>query len=309
MAIIGFGELVGLMVWGSEAPDTCRGLLREVDEDGERRTRVSRDGYRTHRETEDGQVLHILGRDAEWHWDAEADVMRVRRHENDLAVTYGRSPIGGLQVGGHRPSWSRWEGADFTRPSSSVEPTEFAGRPCWTVELAPPQHKPFPLRLTVDAATGLVLRTENAGFGMVTEWLDVEIGIDIADDEFVWTGPAEPLPTHAERMLEHEADVAQRQAWLAGRGLATIALPTRIEVMPHEWDDDTGAFYASVRSTLSATLLRRPASDEPWDEPGTTHYDHTHRWADARWDWFLGTDDALAPDELAALQAQLRTTT
>ncbi|MGQ0631291.1 MAG: hypothetical protein ACT4P1_09625 [Sporichthyaceae bacterium] len=67
-------------------------------------------------------------------------------------------------------------GDDFTRPTGPVGSTVFPGRPAWTVELAPPPHKPHPLQLVVDAETGIVLQERNDGFGSVDEWVEFVVG-------------------------------------------------------------------------------------------------------------------------------------
>ena len=318
MQEIGFGELVGRMVWGTGEPDTITGLIRTLDDDegGESWRRVTRSGFFTREETMDGQVQLIIGPDAEWFWDAEALVMRVRRRDEDednVDRLYGHAPIGGLSVGGHRPSWERWEGNDFTQPTSSVEATTMLGRACYRVELAPPSHKPFPLTITVDALTGLVLREDNAGVGFRREWTEATIGADLAADTFTWSGPAESLPSEAEQhragRAEWEAEQAGNNAWLQARGFAAFQLPIPFEFGLHEHDDDTGSIYASVEINFHGTLLRRPTSTTDWDEPNTTHYPHDYRWSDQRWDWFLATMQPIAPADLVRAKTVLSTTT
>ena len=310
---IGFGELVGRMVWGTGRPDSVQGVVRSVDDGIEHLQRVTRHGFRTREETTDGVVVRIIGQDASWFWDAEENRMRVRRHESSLGEMFDHAPIGGLEVGGHRPSWERWEGSDFTRPASPVAEVDFLGRDCYTVELAPPSHKPYPIRVTVDALTGLVLRVENEGFGTVTEWASVRIGDDVPDDVFEWNGPAEPLPSHAaqqaERHTEWEADEARRRGWLEARGFSILSLPASTTISLHDWDEDTGAIYASVEAHFDGTLLRRPASRQYWDEPDTVHYEHDYRWSDERWDWYLASETSVSAEQLDRLRNELRRTT
>ena len=315
MQEIGFGELVGRMVWGTSEPDSVSGVIRTFDDEegGESWQRVTRSGFFTREETLDGQVELIIGPDAKWYRDVDDRTMRVRRHDDDVDRLFGHAPIGGLSVGGHRPSWERWEGNDFTRPASPVEATTLLGRDCYTVELAPPSHKPYPLRITVDASTGLVLRKENVGFRSVTEWTEATIGEDLSPDTFIWSGPALPVPSHAERRedgrVEWEAERAGHYVWLAGRGLTAFHLPIPFEFGLHEHDDDTGSIYASIDARFSGTLLRRRTSDDDWAEPHTVNYLHNYRWSDQRWDWYLATDQPVSVADLTALKVALRTTT
>ncbi len=103
-------------------------------------------------------------------------------------------------------------GDDFTRPTGPVGATTFLGRTAWTVELAPPDHKPFPLQLVVDAETGLILQQRNDGFGSVDEWIEFVVGEPIPPDLFVWDGPARTVHDEQVRMhAAHEADDAPAQ--------------------------------------------------------------------------------------------------
>jgi hypothetical protein len=270
---------------------------------------VWRRGSLSREEDLDGTVRTIVGTEARWQRDDDGGVMWMRPHDRHVDMRYTGSPIGGLDVGGPRPSWQRWEGTDFTRPTGPVTATGFLGRRAFAVELAPPAHKPHPMQLIVDAGTGLVLRAANADFGWAEEWVEVEIGASLPDELFVWTGPAQPAPSLEQRHAEHEAEVSQRQDWLQARGIDPLAVPVQPEVMLHEWDDATGAFYASLNFPGGGTLIRRPRSGEPWPEPDTTTYPHTRRWSDDRWDWFLAGDWQIADDDFARLRTRLAAAT
>lgn len=305
-----FGELVGLMVWGRGEPDAFRGVVRTVDADGgERFVRLARRGALSREERLDGTVIRIVGERASWFLDSADATMRTHVHERSPYADYATAPIGGLDIGGPRPSWARWTGTDFTTPTGPVTETQFLGRPAWAVELAPPEHKPFPLQLVVDAATGLVLRRTNTGFGTVEEWVELDLEPQLPDELFEWTGPARPMPTRADREAEWRAEAAQRTAWLAQRGLATVVVPVACEVELHERDDASAGIYAGIDTAVSATLLRRPRSPAEWPEPDTTHYAHSWRWTDDTWDWFLATDLALDDAALASIKAQLAAST
>jgi hypothetical protein len=190
-----------------------------------------------------------------------------------------------------------------------VAETEFLGRRAWAVELAPPSHKPHPLQLVVDAATGVLLRRTNEGFGTVEEWTELQLDPDLPDELFAWDGPVRPLPSDAEQEAELEAELAQRAAWLTQRGLATLPLPVDCDVSLHEWDDESGSFYASLQADVVGTLMRRPHSDARWPEPETTRSSHSWRWSDGTWDWFLATELPLSESSLTTIKARLTSAT
>ena len=303
-----FGELVTLMVLGTDEPDSLAGVVRHSSPDDEDWShRIWRRGRLARRENLAGRVLSITG-----------DAMRWTRHAGDDEFTAfptdGHSfassyPIGGLEPGGRRPSFSRWDGTDFTRPTGPVTATSFLGRECWQVELAPPSHKPYPIQLTVDAATGLVLRDANRDFGSSTGFTEVQIGGELPDELFVWDGPARTAAeADAERESEHDRDLAGRRAWLDARGIV-LDLPLRPEVQLREWSDDTGELHATLRLSAHGALSRRPVSSETWAAAEGTHYDHAYRWRDARWDWLLATSEPIADEHLALLKQQLATST
>jgi hypothetical protein len=304
---ISFGALVGLMVLGTDAPDSVRGVIRSVEEGRETRRRVVRRGYLVRVETLDGDVLRIAGTDADWYGGESGVVVRPR--DKDRYVDYARSPIGGLSVGGERPSWSRWDGTDFTRPTGPVTATEFLGRPAYAVELAPPAHKPAPLQLVVDAATGIVLRHSNEAFGTLTEWQSVEIGAELPDELFVWDGPAVRAQTHADLEARREEDMAQRRAWLDARGVAQLPIALEPELLLNTWDDLTGAFVVTLDLHTGGSLVRRPRSDEAWDQVAGMRWEYTHRWSDERWDWCLAGNFVISDEQLALLRVRLATTT
>lgn len=230
-------------------------------------------------------------------------MLRTRCAATSDASRTASSDAGGLLGAG------RWEGTDFTRPTGPVTSTEFLGRLAYAVELAPPSHKPAPLHLVVDAATGIVLRSTNGHFGFVEEWTRVEIGVELADDLFVWDGPATPAPIRAERDAEHEADMAGRRGWLDARGLAELAIPAEPELVLNAWDDASGAFFVSLEFGSSGALVRRPQSTEPWPQVDTMRYAHSYRWRDRQWDWCLAGDFAVSDEQLALLKVRLATTT
>jgi hypothetical protein len=254
--------------------------------------RVAKRGPLVRRERLDGRPMAIFGEDTKWIWLDGADLPTVFR---------------GLAIWGwddhllvHRRPLKWWEGDDFTHPTGRVQATTMLGRAAWSVELAPPSHKPFPLTLVVDAETGIVLQERNDGFGSVKEWVEISFGAELSDDLFVWTG--ESLE-HSDGRAEHDREMARRRAWLVAQGIGTPTLSVEPDFMPHVWDDATGEFEATLHYNLAASVVRRRRSEAEWDT--RNNWPHEYRWSDDEWDWYVGANAELRPHDLSALRAQL----
>lgn len=311
-------ELIVLMAYGHGVDEPVRGAIRtrdvfEVEDDGdadddatfehhpvlgrvcvrENALRVAKRGRLVRLESLDGAVRAVFGERAVWLFGGDAPTAYDRS-----VSQFGWAGAGLLE----RLPASRWEGDDFTRLTGPIRAVEFLGRAAWAFELAPPARKRFPMQLTVDAATGLVLRSGNADFCTVEEWTEIEVGAHLPDELFTWDGPTRDPE---DREAEHRADLARRQQWLSARGVVPLHLALPFEVLLHEWDDGTGAFHASVQAELSGSLLRRPRSDAPWPDTDNVRWGQEYRWQDERWDWFLGTACELDDAQLATLKAQL----
>lgn len=306
---ISWPELVVLMALGNGSDPSVSGVVhvRDVQPDDtetdvvlpgvgpvrieEGRHRVAKRGNLVRREHLDGRPMAIFGHDTKWIWlDGAA-----------LPTAFSSAAWGwDDQLLVQRRPLSRWEGDDFTHPTGAVRATTMLGRAAWSVELAPPAHKPFPLTLVVDAETGIVLQERNDGFGSVAEWVEISFGPELSDDLFVWTGESlEPR----DRWAEHEREMASRRAWLEARGIGDLSL--RVEAPPslHMWDDESGEFEAGVQFSLSASVVRKRRSDADWDTGN--NWPHEYRWSDDEWDWYVGADANLTGDELRGLRAQL----
>jgi hypothetical protein len=255
------------------------------------RHRVAKRGNLIRRERLDGRPMAIFGRDTKWIW-----------LDGDELPTAFRSAAWGWDDHWvvQRPALKRWEGDDFTHPTGPVRSTTLLGRAAWSVELAPPSHKPFPLTLVVDAETGIVLQERNDGFGSVTEWVELSFDPELSDDLFVWTGETlEPRDWGAER----DREMASRKAWLAERGIGDLSWTSEASLTIHERDDESGEFQAHLSVHVSAAVLRRRRSDADWDT--RNNWPHEYRWSDDEWDWYIGSSAELRADELSALRSQL----
>jgi hypothetical protein len=263
-------------------------------------TRVWRSGRRIRLERPDGRPSLIVGDERCWRFRGD-DPVPVE--SPNRAVVYQGN---GTQLL-HRREAGEFTGNDFTRPTGPVGETTFLGRPAYTVELAPPPHKPFPIQLVVDRETGLVLQQRNDGFGSVDEWTEFVLGEDAEDQLFHWDGPSRPeSDERAEREREWQADLAERAEWFRSN---VASLPLRLEldlsvlVNIHEPD---GSFQASLGESGLGSLARRPSSEEDWQLGWSTVQ---HRWTKDGWDWALSIhDDQLTEAGLARLKQALSST-
>ncbi|MGW6694417.1 hypothetical protein ACWF62_11635 [Rhodococcus sp. NPDC054953] len=141
-----------LVSWASAgAPPVFVGL-------GGDEVRLWRDGPRTRIDTRTGEPLFICDGDTAWRFEHDEPPLRA-----DARRVHYLGP--GRELAVTRPA-TDWLGNDFTRPTGPVVDTEFLGRRCWEVELAPPPRKPAPIRLIVDAETGAVLQQRNDAAGL-----------------------------------------------------------------------------------------------------------------------------------------------
>jgi hypothetical protein len=288
----------GLISDESDARPVIAGARPRLDEAAERPPiRVWRDGDKLRIAEPDGSPNLIVGESTCWRFD--------REHDTPLAA-----PAGVVHHVGQgtqllwRLTAEDFLGGDFTRPTGPVGSTTFLGRAAWTVELAPPQHKPCPIQLVVDAQTGLVLQQRNDGFGSIDEWVEFVVGEPLDPELFTWSGPArDDADERAARWAEHERDLANRREWFETHVAAlSLRVELGLDVLLHEWDDTTGAFHASLGGNVG-TLTRRPRSDEPWDLGSSNNQ---HRWSEEGWDWVLTQyDGQIDAAGLAALRRQL----
>lgn len=289
-------ELLTVMVHGPDPEPTFRGVITSHDIEGDTLRRVWRDGTRVRIEMPDGRPRLIVGAESAWQFGSDGDVP-VR-----LDASEAKYHRGGTHLLRRREAQA-FLGNDFTRPTGPVGATTLLGRLAWTVELAPPPHKPHPIQLIVDAETGVVLQQRNDGFGTVDQWVEFTVGQKLDAALFEWHGPSRSLEdVRAERQAEFDADMAQRRDWFREN---VTDLPLRIEfeiddVVVHE-HDAAGTFHASLQQYGS--LARRPRSDDDWE---LGWRETTARWSDERWDWALQLFDARISDAgLHALKAQL----
>lgn len=292
-------ESEGWFAWGRENIPVFAGARSNAPDDAAGRPLlVWRDGVRVRIEEADGSVNLIADESTCWQFELAQDVPVATARRNL------RYRLGGTELLARRTA-EEFAGDDFTRPTGPVGSTTFLTRPAWTVELAPPRHKPHPMQLVVDAETGIVLQQRIDGFGGVKEWTGLVVGEPLDPALFTWTGPSRSRrDEQAAHRAEHRADLARRLDWFTANVAATpLRVEVAVEPFVHEYDERTGAFQASLGDGDLGLLARRPRSDKPWRLGWSAP---AHRWSTVRWDWALGFPDAQpTPEGIAALKRQL----
>ncbi|MEO7261525.1 MAG: hypothetical protein ABI047_09770 [Jatrophihabitantaceae bacterium] len=260
-------------------------------------TRAWRSGRRVRLERPDGRPSLIVNEQSCWQFRGDEPV--PVESPSSVVMYQGN----GTQLLRRRDA-GEFTGDDFTRPTGPVSSTTFLGRGAYTVELAPPAHKPFPLQLVVDAETGLVLQQRNDGFGSVDEWIEIVVGEPLDDQLFRWQGPSRSeADERAEHEQEWQADRAERADWFRAN---VAALPLRLEldlsVYVHVREPD-GSFEASIGDSHLGALARRPSSEQDW-QLGWSEVQH--RWSCDGWDWALSIyQEAVTEAGLATLKQAL----
>lgn len=176
---------------------------RAEDADFATPLRVRRDGERIRIEEQSG-APSLIADDEHW-WSFSEGAIPIEGSRRTLHFAFHGTEL----LDRRRPE--DFIGTDFTQPTGPVSATTFLDRSAWTVELAPPSHKPHPLQLVVDAETGIVLQQRNDGFESIDEWTESVVGEVFDDALFHWSGEVRSSRDGAERMREHEADMAERR--------------------------------------------------------------------------------------------------
>jgi len=280
---------------------TLRGSIRSVGWDGPDAPvrpplRVWVDGHRRRIEEADGSLRMVVGRKSFWRWVEEVDVPVAARNHR---VYDWREP--GAEIV-HRYGQDSWEGDDFTVPTGPVGRTEHLGRAAWTVELAPPPHKPHPMQLVIDAETGYVLAMRADGWGAVEEWIELVVGEDLDPGLFEWVGPSISQDGYQELVeAQRAADKDARDAWFR-QNVASLELPHVQRMALHRWDEPGGFELTLDLGAVRASLARWSAAGDPWELGWAGAAD---RWTDGVWEWALWLHDAGAEHYAADIKRAL----
>ncbi|MBT2270214.1 LolA family protein [Rhodococcus qingshengii] len=244
--------------------------------------RVWRRGNKIRVESIDGKPIFISDGVRAWDFTGHSDKPLVGSPDR---VIY----LGPSQFLLHRRTAAEWAGSDFAQPVGKVEAVEFAGRDCWTVQLAPPESKPYPLRIWVDVESGQMLgyRVDEVGEG--SRFVDVTVGETIDERLFVWDGPA-VTPEEQQQLLrdEHRAEQRKQAQWFSDNvSGASLTVRVPVDFTPDGIRaTDSGGFDASNRVAM---LSRRPRTADGWvPNWGVPHY----VWSTPQWDWAAATIDA-----------------
>lgn len=295
-------RLEPLMVDGPARPVSVQGrIVREERGESPTYTDVVRDGSRTRLSGTRGDPWLVSDGVTTWELIEDAGM---------VASAYeGESWYGDGSEIACRRSRQEVELFDFGTPIGPIERVQCLGRDAWRFRFASPPHKPYDMRVVVDAETGLVLDQRFGDFS-VSRWTDFRVGEPVADDLFVWDGPVVILADpRVEGRAEYERLAAEGQRWFE-----TNVSPTPLDihgdsvsVFLHGVEDD-GQFQASLAGAFDGSLARRPRSDAWWNL-GWSRV--TARWSDDTWDWALSVwghgdgDDPRVPDQVAAVRRWL----
>ncbi|GAA3970864.1 hypothetical protein [Gordonia caeni] len=312
----GWVEVLTRMVDGPVAPVT--GVVETVDPEPEFRmwfgelpvfvgfppgaVRVWRDGAKLRVDLPDGTPVFRGDGDRSWSFDpAQPAQSPVSGPARRVHYTGPADMLVGLRDAN---DWARTD--DFTRPTGRpIAEIDFLGRPAWEVELAPPEHKPYPIQLVVDRATGTVLEMRNDGAGVRASYVEFAQA-DVPHDWYTWDGPVlDVAERDAREGARFDEEQAGRRAWFAENvGAPEFTLPLALtfgEPSVHGARPAAdGTLEASLRSTtgnLHARLARRPHSPQPWDPAWDGDVE---RWSDGDFDWAFTVPGASLDDAARA---------
>ncbi|MET0448566.1 MAG: hypothetical protein ABW004_09165, partial [Aeromicrobium sp.] len=194
MTVPTWPELVRLMASGQSRDTPLTGIL-EVDcwYSGDHRSetlpntvRVSMASGRYRVETLAGEVLFIRGHDRAWRFPRSSDLPILTREPDDV-VDHG---FGSYSIAIDRPRAESWCDRGLDGIVGEVTASVYLGRDAWDVEVRVSTTSLATAHLTIDAATGMVLRWGSELFGDDFRWTRLH-DLSRADDAlFVWDGEA-----------------------------------------------------------------------------------------------------------------------
>ncbi|CAM3755046.1 hypothetical protein TSST111916_04820 [Tsukamurella strandjordii] len=279
---------------------------------GDHDVRVWRDGRRVRVERPDGSPYFITDGVTAWEFSDDPDESPTHAPADRV---YYSGPGSELLISRSAQDWLH--GDDFTRPNGPIGETTFLDRSCWAVELAPPEHKPYPLQIVVDRESGAILQERNDDAGFSVEYIELSIGEPVDGAVFTWTGPSTSLDERwAARRAEYEAAeqarLAESRTWFTDH-VAAPALTVEVALgfsFSHFYDLDPadGSFSARVQADRAGgpdgVLSRRARSTQEWDF-GRVGYP-VRRWSTSDFDWACWmSQDFLDDNALGQLQRHL----
>lgn len=148
----------------------------------------------------DGDPVFIT--DGTTAWDFTPDPQRPLVGPTDRVHYFGKN-----QFLIRRRSAAEWAGDDFTRPTGPITEETFLDRRCWTVELAPPERKPHPMRIWVDIETGRILGYRVDAVGVGAHYVDLAVGEPIDSSMFAWSGPTQTQQERQDELRRRSDDM------------------------------------------------------------------------------------------------------
>jgi len=185
-----------------------------------------------------------------------------------------------------RPSFQR---GDYRTAAGPVRQVRHDGRLAWRVELTPPPHKQGLLALTVDDATGLLIKKENVTAGYLAELFDLVVDRPVDDAVF------EPQRQRDRQVADEAAlyALAHRRPvptppWFPWRRGWADAPDLRVV----EADRGTGSVGRAPAGQQA------PVSD--WiDQP------HVHRLDHRGWSWAVSSEVPMSPADARRVVEQV----
>lgn len=269
-----------------------------MDRDAEPSTGTQQFWYRypnAFRIETDGQMILLRNDEAVFVQDTDS-ILRMPPTTTIITNSVG-DPL--MLLGGERAARTFSSPHDYSQPTGPAASTLVGGRQGWQFTLAPPEHKPFPLEIVLDDATGTILRWSTAGGHNSLTLTDLDLTNGISDERFTYDGPVKEQTSAADhrdhlRELEDAGVFPSPKYW-----------PRRPPVNLQEADEETGAFVGRLELGWEHPLLARWPSGTPAPQAVSSSGQHVHLWSDDDFEWGLVVDESLTADELAAVIASI----
>lgn len=183
---------------------------------------------------------------------------------------------------------------DFSRPMGPAVETEIGGRLGWQFVLAPPAHKPSPLEVVFDDATGAVLEYRSQGGDYWETLTSFEVDVELDHGRFAWDGAVDTEWVDDGQAQRRHAEMIDRHRWPS-----PTWWPTGMPLDVLDGDVDEGWFIGWLGDTSHRVLARwRPGASPVRLDRLIGGISFQHRWERDGWDWVLATDEEITPDDL-----------
>ncbi|MET0928786.1 MAG: hypothetical protein ABWX74_04680 [Aeromicrobium sp.] len=306
MTIPTWPELIGLMSAGEARETPFSGIL-EVDGwySGDHRSetlpntvRVFKWRARYRVETLSGEVLFIRGADRAWRFPRSSHLPIVAHRPDGR---YDRC-FGSYAVAIDRPRPGTWLDPDPEADAVRVTGSVYLGRPSWDVVIPDPAAAAGAAHLTIDAATGMLLRRGSALLGDDFRWTRFADLPAVDDSRFAWDGD---VADEDARVVDEEpvpAPVA-RPGSSGRRPITPLSVTLTGQPEIFELTDD-GSFHLGYDLGGFVSVFRRPHDASVG--PVVDEREGWTTWTDDGWDWSIKLPAGLHPDQVAAIRQQLR---